>query len=210
VSEFTLTPVSSLGSLRTPHVEREPDAASVIITERIGVSLCQVFARKGAHAQLAERAAGIFGVALPSTARWTGPAPISFVWAGPSQWLALGEERDGQTFADSLSSSFFGLASVIDLSDGRVIVRISGPRARDALAKGLHIDLHPSAFRPGDAAITAVSHIGVHFWQLDTVPTYEFTVFRSFAVAFCEWLAEASAEFGVTIIKSAADRCSTA
>jgi sarcosine oxidase subunit gamma len=65
----------------------------------------------------------------------------------------------------------------------------------------LQVDLHPSVFRAGDAAITAVAHVGVHFWQLDDVPTYEFTMFRSFAIAFCEWLAEASAEFGATIVK---------
>lgn len=84
----------------------------------------------------------------------------------------------------------------VDQSDGRVVLRISGPRARDALEKGLHIDLHPRVFGPGDTALTAISYIGVHFWQLDALPTYEFTMFRSFAIAFCEWLAEAAAEFG--------------
>ena len=76
-------------------------------------------------------------------------------------------------------------------------MRISGPRARDALAKGVHIDLHPSAFLPGDAAVTAVAYIGVHFWQVDAAPTYEFAMFRSFAVSFGEWLVDAAAEFGV-------------
>jgi len=201
VSDFTLTPASSLRSLPTQLAEPGLGAPGVIITERTGVSLCQVLARKGAHVQLAERAVETFDFALPSTPRCTAPAPISFVWAGPSQWLALGEHGDGQAFAASLSSSLLGLASVIDLSDARAIVRISGPRARDALAKGLLVDLHPSAFGTGDAAVTTVSHIGVHFWQLDTVPTYEFTMFRSFAVAFCEWLVEASAEFGVAVSK---------
>ena len=143
----------------------------------------------------------MFNVALPSTPVTSASSAISFVWAGPSQWLALGEQRDGRAFATSLSSLRPNLASAVDQSDGRTIIRVSGPRARDALAKGLHIDLHPSVFRAGDAAITAVSHIGVHFWQLDDVPTYEFTMFRSFAIAFCEWLVEAAAEFGVSISK---------
>jgi methylglutamate dehydrogenase subunit D len=201
VSDFTLTPVSSLHSLPMPVAQGELRAPGVIITERTGVSLCQVLAREGAHTQLAARGVETFGFALPITPRYSGPALISFVWAGPSQWLALSEQLAGQALSASLTSSLADLASVIDLSDARTIVRVSGTHARDALTKGLLIDLHPSAFGPGDAAITAVSHIGVHFWQLDTIPTYEFTMFRSFAVAFCEWLVEASAEFGVAISK---------
>jgi methylglutamate dehydrogenase subunit D len=199
VSDFTLTPVSSLRSLPMPVAQGNLRAPGVIITERTGVSLCQVLARKGAHIQLAALARETLGFALPSIPRHSGPAPISFVWAGPSQWLALGEPPAGQVLYASLTSSLADLASVIDLSHARAIVRVSGPRARDALTKGLLIDLHPNVFGPGDAAITAVSHIGVHFWQVDTIPTYEFTVFRSFAVAFGEWLVEASAEFGVAI-----------
>ena len=84
-----------------------------------------------------------------------------------------------------------------DQSDGRIILRVTGPRVRDALAKGVPIDLHPRAFRPGDAAITTVATIGVHLWQVDDAPTYELIVPRSFAVAFREWFDEAAAEFGI-------------
>ncbi len=201
MSNFTLTPVSILDPLRATLPLQETEKPGVIIIERTGVSLLQVLARKGADAQLAGRILEMFNVALPSTPLYVGCSPISFVWAGPSQWLALCEQRDREASAASLSSSLLGFASAVDQSDGRAIIRVSGPCAREALAKGLHIDLHPSVFRAGDAAITAVSHIGVHFWQLDDVPTYELTTFRSFAIAFCEWLVEASAEFGVRIIK---------
>ena len=71
-------------------------------------------------------------------------------------------------------------------------IRVSGPKARDALAKGVPIDLHPRAFRSGDAAVTTVAHIGVHLWQLDDTPTYEIAVFRSFARDFWRWLMQCS------------------
>jgi sarcosine oxidase subunit gamma len=99
-----------------------------------------------------------------------------------------------------LRTTLAGLAAVCGQSDGRTIVRVAGLRARDALAKGVPIDLHPGAFKPGDAAVTSVAHIGVHFWQIDALPSYEFCVFRSFASSFWQWLAEASAEFGVELI----------
>jgi methylglutamate dehydrogenase subunit D len=161
--------------------------------------LCSMLARKGAEAQLADRVRQVFGIELPREPRYAATAPIAFAWAGPSHWLALGERVDGRTFELQLRSSFGDVASVMDQSDGRTIMRISGPRARDALAKGIHVDLHPRAFRPGDTAITTAAYVGVHFWQVDAVPTYEFAVLRSFAISFWEWIANAAAEFDVAI-----------
>jgi len=197
VSSLKLTPASSLGSLALPAAHNVAAAPGVTIAERTGVSLCSVLARKGAEGELADRARQVFGVEFPREPRYTGTTPVAFAWAGPSQWLALGEGPDGRAFELQLRSSLAGVAYVMDQSDGRTIVRISGPRARDTLAKGVHIDLHPSVFQPGHTALTTVSYIGVHFWQLDNVPTYEFTMFRSFAVSFWEWLVDAATEFGV-------------
>ena len=88
-----------------------------------------------------------------------------------------------------------GLADVVDQSDGRAVIRISGPRARDVLAKGLPIDLHPRAFKANGVAISHTSHIGVIFWQTGTEPTYEIAMFRSFADSFTHWLKDAAAEY---------------
>jgi methylglutamate dehydrogenase subunit D len=197
VADFKLTPASSLGSLALPAGYDTGAAPGVTISERTGVSLCSVLARKDAEMQLADRVRQVFGVPLAREPRYTGTAPVAFAWAGPSHWLALGEGTDGRAFELQLRSSLAGVASVIDQSDGRTIVRIGGPRARDALAKGVLIDLHPSAFRPGDAAVTAVAYVGVQFWQVDAAPTYEFVMFRSFAVAFWEWIVDVAAEFGI-------------
>jgi methylglutamate dehydrogenase subunit D len=199
VPSLKLTPTSSLGSLALPAPRNAAAAPGVTIAERTGVSLCSMLAHKGAAAGLAERVRHVFGVELPRAPHYTGSTPVAFAWAGPSQWLALGEGSDGKAFETQLRSSLVDVASVMDQSDGRTIVRIGGPRARDALAKGVHIDLHPRAFRPGDVAVTAVAYIGVHFWQVDAAPTYEFAVLRSFAVAFWEWIADAAAEFNVAL-----------
>ncbi len=199
MSELRLKPTSSLRSAALPATHGTNEVPGVAIVEQSGLSICSVLARKGAEARLADRVQQVFGVELPRMSRYTGPGPIAFAWAGRSQWLALQDNDEGDGFERQLRSSLAGVASVMDQSDGRTIVRISGPRARDTLAKGVLIDLHPSAFRPGDAAITAISHIGVNFWQVDAAPTYEFAMFRSFAVAFWEWMVDAAAEFGVVI-----------
>jgi sarcosine oxidase subunit gamma len=102
-------------------------------------------------------------------------------------------------FEGTLRETFTGLASVTNQSDGRCIVRVSGPKVRDTLAKGIPLDLDPRAFGPDDVAMTVAAHINTHFWQIDATPSYDFAVFRSFAASFCEWLLCASAEFGTRI-----------
>lgn len=197
--ESRLMPASALGTLAKPGSRKATGVPGITIAERTGVSICSVLARKGSQAELAERVLQTFGIELPRTPRIIVHGPVAFVWAGRAQWLALQNEGGGPGLEQRLRSSLAGVASVMDQSDGRKIVRIGGPRARDALTKGVLIDLHPTVFRPGHTAITAISHIGVHFWQIDTVPTYEVAMFRSFAIAFWEWVVDAAAEFGVFV-----------
>lgn len=91
-------------------------------------------------------------------------------------------------------------AAIADQSHGRVLLRIAGPRVRDALAKGVSIDLHPRAFGPGHVAMTTAAHIGMHIWQLDDGPTYGISTARSSAASFWHWLQASSAEFGLEIL----------
>jgi sarcosine oxidase subunit gamma len=73
---------------------------------------------------------------------------------------------------------------------------VSGPRARDVLAKGLPIDLDPRAFPLGSAATSAISHMGVQLWQLDDTRSYDIAIFRSLTESFWRWLTASAAEFG--------------
>ena len=168
------------------------------IALRSDLALATVMARKGGHDELARRVREVFGFEFPTSPRRVAAGTIAFAWAGPGHWLASAEGISGHAFESRLRTALAGLASVSNQSDGRTVIRVGGPKARDALAKGVPIDLHPRAFAPGDAAVTTVAYMGVHLWQLDATPSYEFAVFRSFGAAFWQWLVDASAEFGVT------------
>jgi sarcosine oxidase subunit gamma len=170
--------------------------ASLSLEERSDVALCSVLTRQGCAAPLAARVKAEFGISLPTSPKYVSQGALAFVWAGPNQWLALASGVESSAFGERLRTALSDVASVVEQSDGRTVARISGPRARDALAKGVLIDLHPRAFRPGDTALTVVSYINVHFWQLSELPEYEFTVFRSFATAFSHWLVAAASEYG--------------
>jgi methylglutamate dehydrogenase subunit D len=200
VISLASAPRSGLEHLAVPGRYGAADGeAGVTLTLRTDLALAAVTARKDRHDALARRVDDTFGLALPRTPRRTTAGPIAFAWAGPGHWLASGEGIQGEVFETQLRRELADVASVTDQSDGRIVVRVSGPRARDALSKGVLVDLHPRAFQPGDTAVTSVAHIAVHFWQADPAPTYEFAAFRSSGTAFWEWLIASTAEFGVVV-----------
>lgn len=188
------------GIVKPGRFGRADGAPGVTVREVTGAGLANVAARKHQCDALAAAIRTSFGVDLPSTPRRVDGATLSMVWSGPEQWLAIAEQEPAQGM-EALLTPIFGLhASVADQSHGRVIVRLSGPRVRDALAKGLAIDLHPRAFRPGDTAVTQVAHIGVQIWQLDSAPTYEMVAFRGFAGSLWRWLELSAAEYGLEFL----------
>lgn len=133
-----------------------------------------------------------YGVELPRGPARAAKDGVAFVWAGPDQWLAIAERANGRDIELELKPLLTGLASVVDQSDGRVIIRVAGPMATKVLAKGVPIDLHPRSFGVNDAAITHACHIGIVIWKLDDAPTFEMAMFRSFADSFTHWLFEAA------------------
>lgn len=173
--------------------------AGVAVHERADLALATVLARRDAGPALPRKISELFGLALPDTPTCAVAGGVSFVWAGPGHWLAIAEHEHGHRFEARLRQSLEGLASVTDQSDARAVLRLSGPRARDTLAKGLPVDLDPRVMRPDAAIVSTIAHIGVMLWQVDTAPTYDLAVPRSYALSFWHWLQASAAEFGLTV-----------
>ena len=169
------------------------------IVERLGLGLATVAARKGQAEALKRAVASAYGVELPDSSRIVQGAAASFVGYGPGQWLAVSETLANEALARDLSERLRGLASISDQSGGRTVLRLRGPRARAALAKGLPIDLHPRAFAPGSAATSTISLMGVQLWQVDDAPTYDVAIFRSVSASFWRWLTASAGEFGYEV-----------
>jgi sarcosine oxidase subunit gamma len=193
--------VSALDGAVAPgrHGRRAGDPG-VIATEVGNVGLALVTARKGKRASLADAARGTFGVELPDAPRRVAGREIAFIWSGPDQWLAHVAPAPAAGM-EAMLAPLAGPASLVDQSHGRTVLRVTGPRVRDALAKGFPIDLHPRAFKVGDTAVTSVAHIGVQIWQTDAAPTYEIAVARGFALSFWHWLEASAAEYGLDLAR---------
>lgn len=179
---------------RSGRAEGEP---GVTVRPRDDLALARLIARKGRAGDLAAAVRARYGLDLPSTPKRVAQGGLALIWSGPGEWLAVAE--DGRDLARELSDAIGAFAAVSDQSDGLAVLRVSGLRARDALIKGVGLDLHPRAFGPGDAAVTVIAHIGAQLWQLDDRPSYEIAAYRSFAGSLWRWLEASAAEFGCVV-----------
>ena len=201
MSDRHLRPLSALAGVATPgRFGKAGGEPGVVIQELAGLGLATVAARKGQVAALKAAVAGAYGVELPESARVAQGSNVSFVGYGPGQWLAVSESLADESLARDLAQRLKGLASISDQSGGRTVLRISGPRARDVLAKGLPIDLDPRAFPLGSAATSTISLMGVQLWQMDDTRSYDIAVFRSVSHSFWRWLTASAAEYGYEVV----------
>ena len=162
-----------------------------------------------------EAAATAIGAPLPTEPnRVNATDQASVLWLGPDEWLVVAASARREEFSNSL----YALAAschcaVTDVSDARTIIRVHGPRARDVLAKGCSLDLHPRVFGLGQCAQSSLAFCQVVVHRIDSRPAlerpsghhdagaslFDLYVGRSFAVYLWAWLNDAALEFGAGI-----------
>ena len=180
-----------------------PDA-SVMLGER--PHRCQLNLRGDAgDPEFLTAVNGVTGLTLPVAANTVSTAgDLSALWLGPDEWLIVGPSGREGDLADSLRGALQGRHfAVTDLSEARTVIAISGPRARDLLAKGTSLDLHPRVFGPGRCAQGGIAKATMILHQLDAdgngEPRFEIYIANSFADYFWTWLERAAAEYHVAV-----------
>ena len=200
MSDRHLRPLSALAGIAVPgRYGKACGEPGVVISELVGLGLATVACRKGQAAALSAAVREAYGIDLPASSRVGQGPKVSFVGYGPGQWLAVSETLPNEALARDLGSRLSWLASISDQSGDRTVLTVSGPRARDVLAKGLPIDLDPRAFPSGSAATSVISLMGVQLWQVDDTPSYDLAIFRSLSHSFWRWLTASAAEFGYEV-----------
>jgi sarcosine oxidase subunit gamma len=142
----------------------------------------------------------VLGVALPlepNTLVATGDRWIA--WLGPDEWLLV-SPNDLRPVEESLRAASQAPMSVVDVSSTRTTVQISGSGARQLLAQGCALDLHPRVFAPGRCAQTRLALANVLIaapielqTDFELAPTYLVLGRASFARYLSDWLLDASA-----------------
>jgi len=188
---------------------RRSALAALALSERPGADAASVSMAEAAHtAKLSLRgnpadraflaAVGkALDMVLPTDANTTtSGGGVTALWLGPNEWLLTAAPGLESDLAQRLREALQGVhAAVVDVTEASTVIRLSGPRARDVLAKGCPLDLHPRVFSEGRVAQSLVGPVDVILHQ--TAPdAYDLYVRRSFAPYLWQWLEDAALEFG--------------
>ncbi len=155
MSDYTLTAGSPLGGYQESFDGVElAEAADLAI-----VSIAVPLGGAEALATALDQAYGA-GLAAPGGSTASPDGAVRFLGLAQDQMFAI-FSHDGADAANLVADKL-GQAGYTTLqSDNWVVLRLSGPRVREALERICPLDLAPSAFPPGRVARTVMEHLGV-------------------------------------------------
>jgi sarcosine oxidase subunit gamma len=133
-----------------------------------------------------------FGLQLPTTPnrRASGASGTEILWLGPDEWLFIARADGDALAADVEAVVRPGAGTVVNLSSHRTALEVRGPGARDILASGTSVDLHPSVFGADHVVQAPLARAAVILSRRDAV-TWRVLVRTSFARYLADWLADA-------------------
>jgi sarcosine oxidase subunit gamma len=143
---------------------------------------------------------GTTGLALPAANRVSAKENLRLLWLAPDEFLLIGQAGREAIFLPSLEAALSGQrALALDVSDMRTTVSLAGPAARDLIACGCGLDLHPSRFATGQCAQTKLAKCNVVLDMASDEPRFDILVTVSYADYLWRWLERAGSEFGIAV-----------
>lgn len=169
----------------------------VALAEVAPGSIVQLAAWRGQESALLSIIKDVTGLALPDGAGGgVATATKAAFGFAPGKFLVADQDEG---LADVLAKAVTPqTGTVTDLSHGRTVIRVSGPRAEWVLAKFFAIDFSLPAF-PEGAGLSTVHHDIFAQIQRSGPEQFDIYVFRSFARSFWMSLCHASEEVGYEV-----------
>ena len=106
-----------------------------------------------------EGAAAAHGFTFPPIGRAVATANALVLGVRPDRWLLLTAADVAGATAARWQERFAGLAVAVDQSAGLAALLLTGPNARDLLARGCRLDLAGDRFSSGRAAATSIAQV---------------------------------------------------
>ena len=129
------------------------------------------------------------GQSLPIVPNTFTVGEHAIFWLGPDEWLLATSPGKEKETAGQLEKSLEGQCySLVDVTGGQILFRLAGNQAREILAKGCTLDLHPRSFKAGQCAQTTLAKTSMLIAMIDNTPTFDVIVRRSFAEYAARWL----------------------
>lgn len=127
-------------------------------------------------------ATGASGTTMPGVNEITLKGERGLAWMSPDELLVLCDYADVNETLGKMTAALGKTHSMaVNVSDARAVFRVSGPAAREVLAKLCPVDLSPDAFTPGMFRRTRMAQVPAAFW-MDDDESFRIVCFRSVAV----------------------------
>lgn len=141
--------------------------------------------------------AGVVGADPPQTANTSNTGLLaSLLWLGPTEWLVVSDTQSGAELSARLRQSLGGTrGAVTDVTEARIVLRLSGVQSHAVLARGCSIDLDPREFAVGRCAQTLLAKITVLIHASTAEPAFDVYVARSCAGYAWRWFEVATLEY---------------
>lgn len=147
-------------------------------------------------ARLRNAATGVSGVDFPGPRAAIVAGETGLLWMSPDEVLLLMPHAEAPAAAIALSAALDGTHHLVaEVSDARAVFRVSGPAAREVLAKLTPADVSPAAFRPGEIRRTRLAQAAAAFW-MSGEDSFDLVCFRSAAQYVFDLLATSAATGG--------------
>lgn len=138
----------------------------------------------------------VLGLSLPAKVRDTATSDNAQCYClGPEEWLLLVDAGAEWGIELRLRDTFSGHFSIVDVSGGQTVLRLSGPDVFSVLKKSCSYDFSPQNFPLGCCVQTTFAKAtALVIKQSDT--QFDLVIRRSFSDYIYAWIADASAEYG--------------
>lgn len=132
------------------------------------------------------------GLAVPEALRVVSGEDSRAVWMSPDELLLFCDYGDADTAIARIGNQM-GTAHhmALNVSDARAVIRLTGSRVGEVLAKGAPCDCSDHGFPVGTARRSHLAGLAVAFWRLEP-DVWEIVALRSYAHHLMLWLEQVS------------------
>lgn len=205
MAEIIIKPETDLALERVPHYFKPGRRGAA--TAPHGVTLALIAeedrfaleARRGRSLELTAAIGAAFGAAPIDGPQTVETGGFAFVGIGPSRWHAISRGEGREMRRAALIEAAREAATVVDVSQGFAVFRLSGENAWKALAKLAPLDLDPAFFAAGACAATQMHAMCVQLRRCADGAAFECAVSRSFGGSLYHALTHAADSFGLLV-----------
>ena len=140
---------------------------------------------RGSGPEFHAAVSGVLGAGLPEIPNTTAVGQA--LWLGPDEWLVVSDTDPIGALEEALEGQH---CAVVDVSEARAVLELSGSGAMEVLASGCRLDL--DTLRPGSCAQTALARAHV-LLEPSEDGVWRLYVGRSFLAYARAWLEDAIA-----------------